>query len=347
MPKGIIMTDGFYVASKKPADLKFIANTLEERNNYVTDNVAYEGMLVYVSEDEKVYQLKKNNTWKEFGFNQDEFISNVYDGLNSDSSTLALSARQGKVLNNIITTHSADNIKHITVEERNKWDAKAENIVATQSNNGLMSAADKKKLDSVETGATNYKHPDTHPAGMIDEDSTHRFVSDSEKETWNAKADTTAVTTEANGLMSKEDKKKLDGIEEGANKYVHPNDANTRHVTDKEKETWNAKADTSVATQSNNGLMSSTDKAKLDGISAGANNYVHPNDENTRHVSDAQIAAWTAKADNTLASTSTNGLMSKEDKVNLNTLIEKMNNMEQLYESMLAKLKTAVFIDNE
>ena len=37
-------------------------------------------------------------------------------------------------------------------------------------------------------------------------------------------------------------KTKLDGIEAGANKYVHPSDSNTRHVTDAEKSTWNSKA---------------------------------------------------------------------------------------------------------
>ena len=43
-------------------------------------------------------------------------------------------------------------------------------------------------------------------------------------------------------------------------------DATHRIVTDTEKSTWNAKASTSTATSSANGLMSSTDKSKLDGI---------------------------------------------------------------------------------
>ena len=51
-----------------------------------------------------------------------------------------------------------------------------------------------------------------------------------------------------------------------------------------------------VATVSQDGLMSKTDKAKLDGIEANANKYVHPNDPSTRHVTDAQIAQW---SDNT------------------------------------------------
>lgn len=38
-------------------------------------------------------------------------------------------------------------------------------------------------------------------------------------------------------------KTKLDGIETGANKYVHPSDSNTRHVTDAQITTWNNKAE--------------------------------------------------------------------------------------------------------
>ncbi len=43
----------------------------------------------------------------------------------------------------------------------------ASTAVATQSANGLFSAADKRKLDGVQAGATNYVHPASHPATMI------------------------------------------------------------------------------------------------------------------------------------------------------------------------------------
>lgn len=45
----------------------------------------------------------------------------------------------------------------------------------------------------------------------------------------------------------------------------------TVHITADERTAWNAKASTSVATTGANGLMSKTDKSKLDGISSGAN----------------------------------------------------------------------------
>lgn len=44
----------------------------------------------------------------------------------------------------------------------------------------------------------------------------------------------------------------------------------TIHVTTQDKENWNGKAGTSIATQQKSGLMSNTDKAKLDGVAANA-----------------------------------------------------------------------------
>lgn len=45
---------------------------------------------------------------------------------------------------------------------------------------------DKKELTI--TGINLYDHPVTHPASMIDQDSSRRFVTDTEKELWNSKA---------------------------------------------------------------------------------------------------------------------------------------------------------------
>lgn len=40
-------------------------------------------------------------------------------------------------------------------------------------------------------GLSNYTHPSSHAANMITQDSTHRFVTDSEKSTWNNKLSAT------------------------------------------------------------------------------------------------------------------------------------------------------------
>ena len=83
-----------------------------------------------------------------------------------------------------------------------------------------MSSGDKSKLDGIAANANKYTHPSSHAATMITQDSTHRFVTDTEKSTWNAKASTAVATTSANGLMSSGDKSKLNGITAGANKVT-------------------------------------------------------------------------------------------------------------------------------
>lgn len=89
-------------------------------------------------------------------------------------------------------------------------------------------------------------------------------------------------------------------------------DSTHRTVTDAEKLTWNGKADTNVATTSVNGLMSSTDKTKLDGVATNANNYTHPanhppsiitQDTSNRFVTDAEKTTWNGKQDSLVSNT--------------------------------------------
>lgn len=243
---GILMTSGFSIGSGKPADLKFLADTIQDRDNYIINNLGYEGMLVYVKEEKKTYQYLERG-WEEFGFSLTEFANNVYNGLDSDSTTLALSAKQGKVLNNRITNHIESNL-HITEEDRTKWDNKVDiTRLSTQTMNGLMSASDKLKLDSIDVVTGSYVHPATHPATMIVEDENHRFVTDEQIATWMAKASTSVATSTENGLMSSEDKKKLDRLDE-LHTNDHPasiitEDENHRFVTDEQITAWNALID--------------------------------------------------------------------------------------------------------
>lgn len=72
--------------------------------------------------------------------------------------------------------------------------------LVTTEKEGLMSATDKKKLDGIEEGATKYQHPDNHPATMITEDETHRFITDTERTNWNdakSKADAHQLALES------------------------------------------------------------------------------------------------------------------------------------------------------
>ena len=57
--------------------------------------------------------------------------------------------------------------------------------------------------------------------------------------------------------------------------YDHISDT-VPHVSEIDRERWDAAADRGVASGSEDGLMSKEDKIKLDGIEEGANNYIHP-----------------------------------------------------------------------
>ena len=106
--------------------------------------------------------------------------------------------------------------------------------VATQSTNGLMSAADKTKLDGVTAGANKYTHPryTARASGLykvtVDGTGHVSAATAATKSDITAlgipESDTTysAATTSAEGLMSAADKTKLDGVTAGANKYTHP-----------------------------------------------------------------------------------------------------------------------------
>nr|DAV88199.1 MAG TPA: hypothetical protein [Caudoviricetes sp.] len=84
-----------------------------------------------------------------------------------------------------------------------------------------------------------------------------------------------AATQSTPGYMSAADKVKLDGIDAGANKTTVDaalSQTSTNPVQNKVvKKALDGKAGTAVATASANGLMSATDKTKLDGVEAGAN----------------------------------------------------------------------------
>lgn len=73
---------------------------------------------------------------------------------------------------------------------------KVDSIVGKGLSTEDYSTAEKTKLAGIAESANNYTHPATHPATMIDQDATHRFVSDTEKAAWNGKQDALGFTPE-------------------------------------------------------------------------------------------------------------------------------------------------------
>ena len=135
----------------------------------------------------------------------------VVNDLTTGGTDKALSAEQGKTLKTLI-----DNIPDgVTYNP------------ATQTTNGLMSAADKTKLDGIATGATKYTHPSyTARTGVPTSNQTPSFggtftvsqvTSDASGHVTGMNSRTITIpgaeaTTSAKGLMSAADKDKLNGI---------------------------------------------------------------------------------------------------------------------------------------
>ena len=72
---GINVASGFDLGAKSPLDSRNVAETIAERDENVTNNRAYDGMIVYVKENKTTYQYV-NNEWIIFGSNTSS--DNIY-----------------------------------------------------------------------------------------------------------------------------------------------------------------------------------------------------------------------------------------------------------------------------
>ena len=124
--------------------------------------------------------------------------------------------------------------------------------VVTDSKDGLMSSLDKQKLDGLATVAISGLYDDLEEKpNVIDRDTDTDYVGD--VTFFSASQPVTGNFNGDNGLTITATQGDINGsIRTQKSVSIMP------------------------ATTSNGGLMKSTDKAKLDGIAEGANNYVHP-----------------------------------------------------------------------
>ncbi len=182
---------------------------------------------------------------------------------------------------------------------------------ATTSVAGLMSGTDKTKLDGVAVGA--------EVNVLSDWDATTGDAVISNKPTIQYTSAIADATTSVAGLMSSTDKTKLDGVAVGAEVNVLADwNATTGDAVISNKPTVQYTSAIADATTSVAGLMSGTDKTKLDGVAAGAEvNVLSDWDATTGDavISNKPNVQYTeAIAD---ATTSVAGLMTSTDKTKL------------------------------
>ena len=216
-------------------------------------------------------------------------------------------------------THATDNIKHITSSERNNWNDKYTKAEVDNKLASLETKIDwKESVATFEDIASTYPNPvDGWTVNVKDTDYTYRY-NGTEWVVISANAIPKA-TSQVDGLMAKEDKTNLEDM--NSKKHTHSNksliDTLTqvlinnwnsafthisdaiKHITADERTLWNTVSN-KVDKVSGKGLSTedytTVEKSKLSGIEANANRYVHPNDANTRHVTDTEKATWNGKA---------------------------------------------------
>lgn len=146
--KGIKVVNGLSLASAAPLDTKFTAETIEERNSYVTGNVAYKGMLVYVVETDTYYRCTgeaPNDTdfspcWKD-----------LLDGIASDSIVVKVTGDQS--IDGVKTFVKAPKINTETVTTKEYVDTQIPEVITSKVGTELQAHSD--VLDKVSTIAEN------------------------------------------------------------------------------------------------------------------------------------------------------------------------------------------------
>ena len=138
------------------------------------------------------------------GYATEQFVTNKIaeaklDGKVDLSNYATKSQLDLKADGTALTSHTNNAVIHITEAERTDWNNKSN---FSGSYNDL---SDKPTIPSA------YVHPSSHAATMITEDSTHRFVTDTEKSTWNAKSNLTLGTTSSTAFRG----------DQGNTAYIH------------------------------------------------------------------------------------------------------------------------------
>ncbi len=197
---------------------------------------------------------------------------NKLTDLNADENYQHITTTQVTKLTNIEENAEVNIIETISIDNVNvaPTDRNINLVLATAENDGIMSSEYAGKLDGIAENANNYTHPASHSPSIITQDVNNRFVTDTEKSTWNGKQDALGFTAVPD----------------------------TRKVNDKALSSDITLTQDDVGDGTTNKVFTSTEKSKLSGIAENANNYVHPTTAGNKHIpaggSVNKILKWSA-----------------------------------------------------
>ena len=346
--KGIAMAGGFKLQAEVPLDVRNRVDTIAERDELVTINAAWEGMHVYVSDNKKTYEYKGNKTWEEV-LTGTGYIHPTYTPRTSGLYKITVD-NTGHVSNVSAVTKADITALGIPGQDTN---TDTTYTLVTATNPGLMSSADKVKLDGVAKNANNFTY--THPSYTARTSGLYKIVVDSSGHISDVaavtKADITALGIPGSNTDTTYDNfKGATASANGTNGLVPAPYIGNQTQFLRGDGSWATPQDTTygVTTTSKDGLMSASDKSKLDGIASGANKYIHPTYtarsaglykitvDGTGHVSavtavtKADISGVGIPSQDTVVTygevtTTANGLMISTDKVKLDGIAEGAN----------------------
>lgn len=303
---------------------------------------------------------------------------------NSDLHTSALEKEQIKELNQKVSDHTNNGKIHVTEEQVQSWDDKETKTGAQEKANKIKSLLNKHNndydahvtpkekerfndkytrseinalLSSIVTNINWLEEVETydnlftkHPNPKLGDTCT--VLDTGLSYTFNSKMWVVSlvsfiplVTYAEDGRMSKEDKIKLDGIEKDANNYIHPDDEFTRHVSDNQISSWENKADNIEASPVNHGLMSSTDKKKIDSVEDNANFYQHPSkhsytmietDNDHQFISEEEKETFRSKVDTEKLDNEIAAAIEEAKRYTNNTIATLANATPELYDLLMS-----------
>lgn len=270
--KGITVASGFDLGAKAPLDHRIVVDTIADRDAHVTGNRAYEGMIVFVKEDQTTYQLVMQTPeegepalgWKVFGADAvdlseyakmdyvDQQIANAVTGGKLDLSAYAkvadMNAELAKKVDKVEGKSLIDDAEIARLAKVDNYDdTEVRGLIAGKANadhvHSYNDLTDKPVIPSIEGLAT-----ETYVNGKVaDLVASAPETLDTLKELADALGNdadfATTITTSIGNKVDKEEGKSLVADTEIAKIHEHANKEELDKIEVGDKAKWDAKAD--------------------------------------------------------------------------------------------------------
>ena len=230
------------------------------------------------------------------------------DSISSDSTTTAATANSVKQVNDKIeakvdkVTGKNLSSNDLTDDLKANYDAAFSHSISEHARNDATLTQASSSNGSIRINGSEtvvYTHPASHSAGIITEDSAHRFVTDEEKSSYADKYTKNEVDNKLAALETNIDwKESVDTFSDIAAAYPNPQDGWTVNVKDTDYTyRYNGSAWVTIsanaipkATSTVDGLLSKEDKTNLD--DANVKKHTHSNKAVLDGITAANVQTW-------------------------------------------------------